>query len=73
MELVLNSCWIPMQFIYAHTENNTLEKWATNIHVAAITSAVLLGSFIAFVTVQLSKETVKVENELLGRKVNLIV
>jgi hypothetical protein len=34
---------------------------------------VLLGSFIAFVTVELSKETVKVENELLGRKVNLIV
>ena len=73
MELVLNCCWIPLQFIYSRTDNAKLERWVTFIHIAAITSAVFLGSFIAFVTVQLSQETAKVENELLGRKVNLIV
>ena len=45
----------------------------TYIHLAAITSTVILGSFIAFVTVQLSYQTDKVENEVLGRKLNLIV
>lgn len=75
LTIILTATWLSFDAAYViRDENNpSIYSKAEVIHLVALISSVLLNCFIAFVAVQLSKITPEEDNQLLGRKVSMIV
>lgn len=72
--VIVSFVWVTLQLCYYYSNDTNDSSAASNTaHLIAIISAVSLGCFIAYVLVQINKQTPEVPNQLLGRQLNYIV
>ena len=65
--VVMSFTWVTLQLCYYYNGTDKLSAASNIVHLIAIISAVSLGCFIAYVLVQINKQTPEVPNQLLGR------